>query len=140
MYVPLFIDFTRSRVLVCTVFTRFTANPAVTGSSPCLSQKLFRAIFLGTVRLFFEVFLAFKGSHLQVFLIFCSKLKCQKAQRVSLFMYFGTVRLFKILIFRFFSKMKKILENFLSPKSPPFNLFDILQHTGFSKTRRVPLF
>ena len=33
------------------VFTRFTVNPAVTGSSPCFSQKLFRAIFFGTVRL-----------------------------------------------------------------------------------------
>ena len=32
-YVPLF----------STDFTRFTVNPAVTGSSPCFSQKLFRA-------------------------------------------------------------------------------------------------
>ena len=32
----------RSHVLVS---TRFTVNPAVTGSSPCFSQKLFRAIF-----------------------------------------------------------------------------------------------
>ena len=39
----------RSHVLVS---TRFTVNPAVTGSSPCFSQKLFRAIFFGTVRLF----------------------------------------------------------------------------------------
>ena len=39
----------RSHVLVS---TRFTVNPAVTGSSPGFSQKLFRAIFFGTVRLF----------------------------------------------------------------------------------------
>ena len=70
MYVPLF----------STDFIRITVNPAVTGSSPCLNQKLFRSfakadetegsplsIFFGTVRLFFDFF-AFKGSsHLQVF-------------------------------------------------------------------------
>ena len=39
----------RSHVLVS---TRFTVNPAVTGLSPCFSQKLFRAIFFGTMRLF----------------------------------------------------------------------------------------
>ena len=44
--------------------------------------------------------------HLQVFLILCSKLKCQNAQRVSPFKYFGTMRLFKILIFRFFKNCK----------------------------------
>ena len=66
VYVPLFTDFTRSRVLVSTVFTRFTVNPAVTDSSLCFSQKFFRAIFwhcatlsifFGTVRLFFDFFL-----------------------------------------------------------------------------------
>ena len=64
VYVPLFTDFTHSRVLVNTVFTRFTVNPAVTGSSPCFSQKLFRAffsalcgsIFFGAPRLFFDFF------------------------------------------------------------------------------------
>ena len=85
VYVPLFIDFTRSLVLVSTVFTRFTVNPAVTGSSPCFSQKLFRATFFGTVRLFqfffrhcatlFRFFLPSKGTS-KFFLIFCSKLKC----------------------------------------------------------------
>ena len=45
VYVPLITDFTRSRVLVSTVFIRFTVNSAVTGSSACFSQKLFRAIF-----------------------------------------------------------------------------------------------
>ena len=58
----------RSHVLVS---TRFTVNPAVTGSSPCFSQKLFRAIFFGTVRLFqffrhcatfFRIFFVSKGS------------------------------------------------------------------------------
>ena len=65
----------RSHVLVS---TRFTVNPAVTGSSPCFSQKLFRPIsfgavrlfqfFFGTVRLFFlEIFVCRQRVPLQVF-------------------------------------------------------------------------
>ena len=73
----------RSHVLVS---TRFTVNPAVTGSSPCFSQKLFRAIFsalcdsfnffrhyatlsifFGTVRLYFEIFFCRQRVPLQVF-------------------------------------------------------------------------
>ena len=66
------------------------------------------------------------------------QIKCQTAQRVSPFMYFGTMRLFEILIFRFFSKVKKI-RKFLSQRvRPPFNLFDILQQTGFSKSSKGP--
>ena len=67
----------RSHVLVS---TRFTVNPAVTGSSPCFTQKLFRAIFFGTVRLFqfffgnvrlfFEIFLSPKGPPFMFFDIF----------------------------------------------------------------------
>ena len=81
----------RSHVLVS---TRFTVNPAVMGSSPCFSQKLFRAIFFGTVRLFQffwhcatffrNFFLSPKGPP-SSFLIFCSKLKFQKAQRIPPF-------------------------------------------------------
>ena len=67
----------RSHVLVS---TRFTVNPAVTGSSPCFSQKFFRAIFFGTVRLFRNFFCRQRVP--STFLIFCSKLKFQKAQRV----------------------------------------------------------
>ena len=136
-YVPLFTDLTRSRVLVSAVFTRFTVDPAVTGSSPCLSQNLFRAIFFRHYATIFRIFLPSKGPTFN-FLIFCSKLQCQKAQRVSLFRYFGTMRLFKILILLFFQKFLKNSKIFFT-KDPPFNLFDILQQTGFSKTRRVPL-
>ena len=39
----------------------------------------------------------------------------------------------------FFRKLKKF-DFFLSPKGPPFNLFDILQQTGFSKTPKVAAF
>ena len=85
-------------------FTRFTVNPAVTGSSPCFGQKLFRALAKADETEGHD-FLAFEGSHLQMFLIFCSKLKCQKVQRVSPFKYFGTMRLVQILIFLFFLKV-----------------------------------
>ena len=140
VYVPLFTGFTRSRVLVSTVFVRFTVNPAVTASSPCFSQKLFRAIFRHCVT-FFRFFLPSKGPTVKFFWIFCSKLRCQKAQRVSPFKYyFGSIRLFEILIFRFFRKLKKKFEIFWSPKGPPFNLFDILQQTGFSKSPKCPPF
>ena len=86
----IFTDFTRSRVLVSTFFTRFTMNPAVTGSSPCFSQKLFRAIFFGTVRLshffrssatFFAIFLTIKGSHLQVFFEILQQTKVPKSPK-----------------------------------------------------------
>ena len=123
-------DFTRLRVLVSTDFTRFTVNPAVTGSSPCFSQKLSNNFFrhCATFNFFsalcdfqffsalcdFEFFWPSKGPTLKFLLIFCSKIKCQ---RVSFFMYFGTMRLFKILIFRFFSKISKS-RIFLSPKVP----------------------
>ena len=83
----------RSHVLVSTRFT------AVTGSSPCFSQKLFRAIFFGTVRLFqfffgtlrlFSIFFCRQKVPPSSFLIFCSKLKFQTAQKV--FTILGTFR------------------------------------------------
>ena len=113
--------------LFSTDFTRFTVNPAVTGSSPCFSQILFRGplfqFFVDTVRLFFRFFCLPRVLPSSLFLIFCSKLKCQKAQRVSPFKYFGTIRLFKILIFR---KVKKI------------NIFKE-KISKFSCLQRVPL-
>ena len=92
----------RSHVLVS---TRFTVNPAVTGSSPCFSQKLFRAIFFGTVRLFFRIFFCRQRVPPSSFLIFCSKLKFQKAQRAPflVFRHYETVS--KISFFAFFSKI-----------------------------------
>ena len=68
----------RSHVLVS---TRFTVNPAVTGSSTWFSQKLFRAIFFDTVQLFFDFFLSPKGPP-SSFLIFCNRLDFQKVERV----------------------------------------------------------
>ena len=72
------------------------------------------------------------------FLIICSKLKFQKAQRVPLFLFLALWDCFKILIFRFFrnSFQKKIPNIF----NVFFNFFDILQQTGFSKSRKGPPF
>ena len=50
------------------------------------------------------------------------------------------MRLFKILIFHFFSEIEKKSKFFLSSKGPPFNLFDILNQTGFSKNPNDPPF
>ena len=99
-------------VLISTDFNRFTGNPAATGSSPCCSQKLFRAFakadetegflpsfnFFGIVRLFLSFF-TLKGPF-SFFFIFCNKLDFQKAQRVPPFPFFGTMRLFRRSRFR----------------------------------------
>ena len=83
----------RSHVLVS---TRFTVHPAVTGSSPCFSQKLFRAIFFGTVRLF------------QFFSVLCDFFSNFFVSKGS------SLNFFDILQQTGFSK---------SPKGPPFNKF-----------------
>ena len=195
-------ELTRSRVLVS---ARFTVNPAVTGSSPCFSQKLFRAIFFGTVRLsiffgtvrlFFDIFLSPKGPPFKFFDIlqqtevskspkgppFLVFRHYETVSKISFFVFFRkffqTIFIFfkclqrvplnffdilqqtevskspkgspssfrhcetvsKFSFFVFFSKnfLKKIFRKFLSPKSPPFIFFDILQQTGFSKFRKSP--
>ena len=115
VYVPLF----------STDFARFTVNSAVTGSSPCFGQKLFRAfaeagetegsplsIFLALCD-FFSNFLPSKGPTSKFFDIL-QQTKVPKSPKGLPFMYFGTMRLFKILFFVFF--FSKI---FLSPKGPP---------------------
>ena len=51
----------------------------------------------------------------------------EKAQSAP-FAFFGTMRLFKMLIFCFFEIF------FRNPKGPSFFFFDILQQTGFSKS------
>ena len=87
-------DLTRYVPLFSTDVNRFTGNPAVTGSSPCFSQKLFRAFA-----------------------------KADETER-SLFHFFSTVRLFS---------------NFFAFKGPP-SIYDVLQHTGFSKNPKVSPF
>ena len=99
-------DFRRSRLVIffrqtadlivnvplfSTDFIRFTVNPAVTGSSPCFNQKLFRAFakadetewsvpsfnFFSTLCDFSKFFCLQRVPPSSF--SFCSKLKCQKA-------------------------------------------------------------
>ena len=119
VYVPLFsID-----------FTRFTGNPAVTGSSPCFSQKPFRAfakadetegsplsIFFRHCATFFDFFSS-KGSHLQDFFDILQQTKVPNSPKglpFYVFRHYETVQNSHFSFF--FSKIKKL--NFLSPKGP----------------------
>ena len=97
-YVPLFRLHSRSHVLVS---TRFTVNPAVTGSSPCFSQKLFRAIFFSALCDFFSnFFLSPKGPPFKFFDILQ---QTEVSKRSPLF---GTMRLFQKSHFLFRSRKK----------------------------------
>ena len=58
-------------------------------------------------RNFFNVL---KGSSLQFVLIFCNRTNVKKSQRVPSFRFFGTMRLLKIIIFCFFSKIFRRLQ------------------------------
>ena len=75
--------------LYSTDFYRFRGNSAIAGSSPCFSQKLFCA---------FAKPESAKGSLGQFFKFFATnnKPETQKAQKVSPFTFFGTLRLFNI--------------------------------------------
>ena len=139
MYVPLFTDFTRSRVLVSTVFTRFTVNPAVTGSYPCFSQKLFRAFFFDTVRLFqffFDTvrlfdFFTFKGPFKFFFdILQQSKVpKSPKGLPFYVFRHYETVQ-----------NSRRLWIFFLSEGSHPPSIYLIFcNKLDFQKARKVPL-
>ena len=126
------------RVLVSTVFTRFTVNPAATGSSPCFSQKLFRAMVFGTVRLFFEFF-CLQTVPPSSFFDILQQTKVPKSPKglpFYVFRHYATVQNSHFSFF--FRKLKKW--SFFVSKGSPFNLFDILQYTGFSKSPKDPPF
>ena len=135
----------RGLVVRCLLF-----NPEVSCSNPWVCANFLTSIpkhkfltFFGTmrlfgfVRLFFEIFQMSPKSPPFNFLIFCNRKNVKKSQRVPpFFTIFGTMRLFKILIFVFFSKVfLRLPSHFLfffqkflmSTKGPPFFLFDILQ-------------
>ena len=98
--------------------------------------------FFGFVRLFVrKVFNVLKGSSLQFVLIFCNRTNVKKSQRVPSLRFFSTMRLLKILIFVFFSKIFQRLQRFpfiflkycnrmLVKKSQraPFTVFDIVRN------------
>ena len=74
--------------LFSTDFHHFTGNPTVMGSSPCFSQKLFRAFakasplqfFSGTKRLFSNCF-CLQRVPPSFFLIFCNRMNVEKSER-----------------------------------------------------------
>ena len=71
VYIPRFTDFTRSCVLVTTVFTPFTVNPVVKNSSPCFNQKLFQQFFPALRRsIFFRIAVLNFFRHCAPFLYF----------------------------------------------------------------------
>ena len=91
--------------------------------------------FFGTVRLFFRIFFCRQTVLPSSFLIFCSKLKFQKAQRVPLssFRHCETVSKFSFFVFlNFFQKIFKVF--FCRQTVPPSSFFDILQQTEVSKS------
>ena len=141
----IFTDFTRSRVLVSTVFTRFTVNPVVTGSSPCLSQKLFRAIvfrhcatfsIFSALCDFFRIFFAFKGSHLQIFLDILQQTKVPKSAKGLPFYVFWHYETVQNSHFSFFFwKLKKKIRNvFVSEGSPLQFIWYFATNWIFKKT------
>ena len=90
--------------------------------------------FFGTVRHFFEIVLSPKCPLFKFFDIL-QQTEVSKAQSVSPFYFFGTMRLFQYSHCCFFSKIFSNVS-----KGSPFNFFDILQQTGFSKSRKDPPF
>ena len=70
------------------------------------------------------------------FLIFCKRTNVKKSQRVPFFRIFGTIRLFKILIFfENFLDSLIFFKNFLmSPKRPPFNFLISCNRTNVIKS------
>ena len=135
--------------LFSTDFTRSTVNPAVTGSSPCFSQTLFRAFakaerLKGPLFQFFSplcdfsIFFCLQRVPPSSFFDIFQQTKVPKSPKGPSFKYFGTTRLFKILIFRFFFKNFLKIGNFLSPKAPYYFLI-FCNKPDFKKARRVPL-
>ena len=73
---------------------------------------------------------------LSIFSIFCKRTNVKKSQRVPFFRIFGTMRLFKILIFfKNFLDSLIFFKNFLmSPKRPPFNFLISCNRTNVIKS------
>ena len=141
----------RGLVVRCLLF-----NPEVSCSNPWVCANCFTSIpkqkvltFFGIMRLFgflrlFFGFVTFFSKFfkcpqkvlLSIFLIFCKRTNVKKSQRIPFFRVFGTMRLFKILIFfkkKFLDSL--IFKNFLmSPKRPPFNFLISCNRTNVIKS------
>ena len=146
----------RGLVVRCLLF-----NPEVSCSKPWVCANFFTSIpkqkvltFFGTMRLFgfvrlfrlCETFFSkfFKNPKrvlLSIFLIFCKRTNVKKSQRVLFFRIFGTMRLFKILIFfQKFFRLPYFLKFFNVPKASSFHFLDILQQNECYKILKGPFF
>ena len=155
----------RGLVVRCLLF-----NPEVSCSNPWVCAYFFSSIprqkvltffgtmrlfgfvrlFFGFVRLFFRLCETFfpkflnvpKESSFQFFLIFCKRTNVKKYQRVPFFRVFGTMRLFKILIFfkNFLDSLIFFQKFFNVPKASSFQFFDILQQNECYKILKGPFF
>ena len=87
----------------------------------------------------FRIFLHSKGPTFKFFWYFAAN-KVSNSPKGLPFYVFRHYETIRNSHFSFFSKVKKI-RKFLSQRvRPPFNLFDILQQTGFSKSSKGPPF
>ena len=155
-------DFTRQLARVRGLVVRcLLFNPEVSCSNPWVCANFFTSIpkqkvltFFGTMRLFgfvrlfsalwdfFRNFLNVpKESSFQFFLIFCKRTNVKKSQRVPFFRIFGTMRLFKFLIFfKKFFRLPFLQKFFNVPKAFSFQFFDILQQNECYKILNSPFF
>ena len=101
---------------------------------PKFSFFVFFSIFFQ--KKFRNFFLSPKGPLFNFFDIL-QQTEASKGPKGPPFLVFGTVRLFQNSYFPFFRKFFQCLQRVMSP---PFNFFDILQQTGFSKSRKGPPF
>ena len=124
---------------VCSLVVRcLLFNPEVTCSNPCVCPNFFTSIskqkgpFFHFFRhyetpsfsfeTFFENFLLSWKNPFNFLLIFCNRMDVSKYQKVPSFRFFGTMKLFKILIFLFcFRKLSRV----------PVNFFDSSQQSGW---------
>ena len=138
VYVPLF----------STDFTRFTVNPATTGSSPCFSQKLFRAFAkadetegfpLSIFSALCDFFLPSKGLTFKFFFDILQQTKVPKSPKGLPFQVFRHYETVQNSHFSFL--LSKIPKNryFLSPKGPPSILLIFRDKLEFQKARMLPL-
>ena len=102
-----------------------------------LARNFFEQFFSGTLCLsrrsatFFRFF-TFKGFHLQVFFDILQQTKVPKRPKGLPFYVFRYRDCSKFSVFVLLRKLK--IRFFFVFKGPPFNLFDSLQQTGFSKS------
>ena len=90
--------------------------------------RLKGSIFFGIVRLFSKIFQCLKRVPLSSFLIFCNRIYVNKAQRVTPFAFFGTMRHFLI---------EKKIKNFVFLKKSLLRILSLRYSADFRPSRLV---